>query len=56
VCATAEKEGRLFGAIQLINSPNQGFSGAEMEVLRYIGLCGADILDRVSDLHTVIGL
>lgn len=56
VCATAEKEGRLFGAIQLINSPNQGFSGAEMEVLRYIGLCGADILERVSDLHTVIGL
>ncbi|MCP4500419.1 MAG: GAF domain-containing protein [Deltaproteobacteria bacterium] len=56
VCATAEKEGRLFGAIQLINSPNQGFSAAEMEVLRYIGLCGADILERTSDRHTQIGL
>lgn len=49
LCASAEKEGRLFGAIQLINSKRGGFSAGEMEVIRYIGLTAADMLERVAD-------
>lgn len=45
LCASAEKDGRLYGAIQLINS-KQGFSAAHMEVLRYIGLTAAQLLER----------
>ena len=45
LCASAEKDGRLFGAIQLINSA-QSFTGAHMEVLRYIGLTAAQLLER----------
>lgn len=49
LCASAEKEGRLFGAIQLINSKRGGFTAGEMEVIRYIGLTAADMLERVAD-------
>ena len=48
LCASAEKDGRLFGALQLINS-KQGFSAAHMEVLRYIGLTAAQLLERHFD-------
>ena len=49
LCASAEKEGRLFGAIQLINSQGEGFGPKQMEVLRYIGLSAADLLERVTN-------
>ncbi len=45
LCASAEKDGRLYGAIQLINAKD-GFTAAHMEVLRYIGLTGAQLLER----------
>jgi putative methionine-R-sulfoxide reductase with GAF domain len=46
LCASAEKEGRLFGAIQLINAKRGAFTAGEMEVVRYIGLTAAEMLDR----------
>jgi putative methionine-R-sulfoxide reductase with GAF domain len=46
VCASAEKDGRLFGALQLINS-KKGFDAAQMEVARYIGLTAAALLERL---------
>lgn len=46
LCASAEKDGRLFGAVQLINSKN-GFDAVHMEVLRYIGLTAAALLERI---------
>ncbi|MCC7073174.1 MAG: GAF domain-containing protein [Deltaproteobacteria bacterium] len=46
LCASAEKDGRLFGAVQLINS-KQGFDAAHMEVLRFIGLTAAALLERI---------
>lgn len=50
LCASAEKDGRLFGAIQLINAKGEGgFSAGQMEVIRYIGLTAADMLERVAD-------
>jgi putative methionine-R-sulfoxide reductase with GAF domain len=45
VCASAEKDGRLFGAIQLINSKSS-FDYGHMELLRYIGLTAASLLER----------
>lgn len=45
LCASAEKDGRLFGAVQLINA-KQGFTTTHMEVLRYIGLTAAQLLER----------
>ncbi len=48
LCASAEKEGRLFGAVQLINS-RAGFDAAHMEVLRFIGLTAAAMLERVAE-------
>ncbi|MDP2339935.1 MAG: GAF domain-containing protein [Deltaproteobacteria bacterium] len=48
LCASAEKDGRLFGALQLINSTD-GFSPIHMEVLRYIGLTAASLLERHFD-------
>jgi len=45
VCASAEKDGRLYGAIQLINA-TAGFTAVHMEVLRYIGLTAAQLLER----------
>ncbi len=48
LCASAEKDGRLFGAVQLINSEG-GFSPVHMEVLRYIGLTAAALLERHFD-------
>lgn len=49
LCASAEKDGRLFGAIQLINAKNGAFTASQMEVIRYIGLTAADMLERVAD-------
>jgi len=49
LCASVEKDGRLYGAIQLINSKDGGFSADEMEVVRYIGLTAADMLERAAD-------
>ena len=46
LCASAEKDGRLFGAVQLINS-KKGFDAAHMEVLRFIGLTAAALLERI---------
>lgn len=47
LCASAEKDGRLFGAIQLINSKSSGgFGTTEMEILRFIGLTAAAMLER----------
>lgn len=46
LCASAEKDGRLFGAVQLINS-KRGFDAAHMEVLRFIGLTAAALLERI---------
>ena len=48
LCASVEKDGRLFGAIQLINSPG-GFDAGQMEILRYIGLTAASMLERIID-------
>ncbi len=45
LCASAEVDGRLYGAIQLINS-QAGFSPVHMEVLRYLGLTAAGLLER----------
>ena len=45
VCASAEKDGRLYGAVQVLNS-KQGFTAVHMEVLRYIGLTAAALLER----------
>ncbi len=56
LCASAEKEGRLFGAVQLINAKAGGFSAGEMEVVRYIGLSAADMLERAFEMNTEIGL
>lgn len=50
LCASAEHDGRLFGALQLINS-RAGFTAAHMEVLRYIGLTAASLLERHADAH-----
>lgn len=46
LCASAEKDGRLFGAVQLINS-KKGFDATHMEVLRFIGLTAAALLERI---------
>lgn len=48
ICASAEKDGRLWGAVQLINSKG-GFEAAHMEVLRFIGLTAAAMLERIDD-------
>lgn len=48
LCASAEKDGRLFGALQLINSRG-GFTPVHMEVMRYIGLTAASLLERHFD-------
>ncbi len=48
LCASAEKDGRLWGAVQLINSKG-GFEAAHMEVLRFIGLTAAAMLERIDD-------
>jgi hypothetical protein len=45
LCASAEVDGRLYGAIQLINA-KAGFSPVHMEVLRYLGLTAAGLLER----------
>ena len=45
LCASAEKDGRLYGAVQLINA-TEGFTAVHMEVLRYIGLTAAQLLER----------
>lgn len=49
LCASVEKDGRLYGALQLLDSKTGGFDAAEMEVLRYIGLTAADVLERIVD-------
>jgi hypothetical protein len=46
LCSSAEKNGRLYGAIQLINSKKGKFGPAEMEIIRYVGLTAAEMLDR----------
>jgi hypothetical protein len=46
LCASAEKDGRLYGALQLINS-KKGFDAVHMEVARYIGLTAAALLERL---------
>ncbi|HEY4219926.1 MAG TPA: GAF domain-containing protein [Myxococcota bacterium] len=48
LCSSAEKDGRLYGALQLINS-TRGFDAAHMEVLRFIGLTAAAMLERVAE-------
>ena len=48
LCASAEKDGRLFGAVQLINSKD-GFDASHMEVLRFIGLTAAAVLERIAE-------
>jgi hypothetical protein len=48
LCASAERDGRLWGAIQLINS-SSGFDAAAMEVLRFIGLTAAAMLERAAE-------
>jgi GAF domain-containing protein len=48
LCASAEKDGRLWGALQIINSKS-GFDAAHMEVLRFIGLTAAAMLERAAD-------
>ena len=45
LCASAEKDGRLYGAVQLINA-TESFTAVHMEVLRYIGLTAAQLLER----------
>jgi hypothetical protein len=45
LCASAEVDGRLYGAIQLINA-TKPFSPVDMEVLRYLGLTAAGLLER----------
>lgn len=45
LCASAEKDGRLYGAVQLINA-TEGFTAVHMEVLRYIGSTAAQLLER----------
>lgn len=45
LCASAEVDGRLYGAIQLINA-KKPFSPVDMEVLRYLGLTAAGLLER----------
>lgn len=49
LCASAEKDGRLFGAIQLINSKRGSFTSAEMELMRYLGLTAAEMLGRAAE-------
>lgn len=49
LCASAEQDGRLYGAIQLINSKRGTFTSAEMELVRYLGLTAADMLGRVAE-------
>ncbi len=49
LCATCEADGRLYGAIQLINAKRGGFTAAEMEIVRYIGLTAAGMLSRAAD-------
>lgn len=50
LCASAEQDGRLYGAIQLINSKRGTFTSAEMELVRYLGLTAADMLGRAAEL------
>jgi hypothetical protein len=50
LCASAEHEGRLLGAIQLIDRKEGSFTAAEMEVVRYIGLAAANMLERTLDV------
>lgn len=45
LCASAEKDGRTYGAIQLINSRTT-FDIVHMEVLRFIGLTAAQLLEH----------
>jgi hypothetical protein len=45
LCASAEKDGRLYGAVQLLDSRG-GFTTVHMEVLRYIGLTAAALLEQ----------
>lgn len=45
-CAPAEQNGRLYGAVQLINKDG-GFTPGEIEVLRYVGLTAADMLAQL---------
>jgi hypothetical protein len=47
LCAPAENEGRLFGAIQLINASAGSFDANQMELIRYIGITTGDILGRI---------
>ena len=50
LCASAEKDGRLWGALQLINcSGSEGFDASHMEVLRFIGLTAAAMLERAAE-------
>jgi GAF domain-containing protein len=47
LCAPAENEGRLYGAIQLINAQGGAFAATQMELIRYIGITTGDILGRI---------
>jgi hypothetical protein len=47
---SAEQDGRLYGAIQLINSKRGTFTSVEMELVRYLGLTAADMLGRAAEL------
>lgn len=49
LCASAELDGRLLGAIQLIDRQDGAFTAAEMEVVRYIGMVSANLLERSLD-------
>ena len=48
LCASAEQGGRLWGAVQIINS-RDGFQPAHMEVLRFIGATAAKLLASIND-------
>jgi GAF domain-containing protein len=50
LCASAEKDGSLFGAVQVLNSQG-GYTPVHMEVLRYIGLTAATLLERHHNSH-----
>ena len=46
VVASVERDGRLYGAIQLINAKrSSGFDPGEAEVLRFLGLTAAQMLE-----------
>jgi putative methionine-R-sulfoxide reductase with GAF domain len=49
LCASVAKEGRLYGAIQLINAEGGAFDASAMEAIRYLSLTAADMLQRVAD-------